>query len=85
MKRVEAYDIDYARLSFEFAFENWVISCFKWFSKVFESLKPRSRVFSTSSLPRYSTAFFLLVILCLHPRSREGKFCAASLVPAVTR
>jgi len=33
------------RLSFELAFENWVISCFKPFSKVFESLKPRHGFF----------------------------------------
>jgi len=31
----------HARVSFELAFENWVISCFKWFSKVFDGLKPR--------------------------------------------
>jgi len=31
----------HARVSFELAFENWVISCFKPFSKVFDRLKPR--------------------------------------------
>jgi hypothetical protein len=69
------------------AFENRVISCFKRFSKVFDRLKPRLRVFSTSSLSRYSATFFLLVILRLHPRACEGVggFFAISLMRALTR
>jgi len=57
-----------------------VISCFKWFSTVFERLKPRLRVFSTSSLSRYNTTFLLLFIMRLHPRACEGKFNVISLV-----
>ena len=57
-----------------------MISCFKWFSTVFERLKPNSRVFSTSSLSRYNTTFLLLLILHSHPGECEGKFFVINLV-----
>jgi hypothetical protein len=57
-----------------------VVSCFKWFSTVFERLKPNSRVFSTSSLSRYNTTFLLLFILHSHPSACEGTFNDISLV-----
>jgi len=57
-----------------------VISCFKWFSTVFERLKPRLRVFSTSSLSKYNTTFLLLLILHLHPSGCGGTFNVISLV-----
>jgi hypothetical protein len=61
-----------------------VISCFKWFSTVFERLKPRLRVFSTSSLSKYNTTFLLLFILHSHPFVCDGggRFIVISLVLA---
>ena len=57
-----------------------MISCFKWFSTVFERLKPRLRVFLTSSLSKYNTMFLLLFILHSHPRACKGTFNVISLV-----
>ena len=57
-----------------------MISCFKWFSTVFERLKPRLCVFSTSSLSKYNTTFLLLLILHLPPRASGGTFNNISLV-----
>ena len=42
--------------------EYCVIRCFRWFSKVFERLKPRDLDFSTRSLSRYKTTFLLFDI-----------------------
>jgi hypothetical protein len=50
-----------------------VISCFKLFSTVFERLKPRLRVFSTSSLSKYNTTFLLFFILHSHPSGCKGE------------
>ncbi len=48
--------------------ENYVVSCFKWVSNVFERLKPNSRDFSISSLSRYKTTF-LLFDICIRTRA----------------
>jgi len=40
--------------------ENCVIRCFKWFSNVFERLKPNSFDFSINSLSRYKTKLCFL-------------------------
>jgi hypothetical protein len=48
--------------------ENCVVSCFKWFSNVFERLKPRSRDFSISSLSTYRTRLCLFD-MCIYTRA----------------
>jgi len=58
--------------------ENCMVSCFKWFSNVFERLKPRSRDFSTSSLSKYSTTFLLLLIALTPERMRWDVQCYKS-------
>ena len=45
-----------------FIVEYCVIRCFKWFSKVFERLKPRDLDFSMRFLSKYSTTFLLVPI-----------------------
>ena len=64
----------------ELALENCINSCFKWFSNVFERLKPNSSVFSTNSLSRYKTTVRLLFILRLRPSGCEGTFSVISLM-----
>jgi len=42
--------------------ENFVIRCFKWFSKVLLRLKPSSFDLATNSLSKYNTTLPFLVI-----------------------
>jgi len=55
--------------------ENCVVSCFKWFSNVFERLKPNSRDFSTNSLSIYNTRLCLLLIALAPERMRGEDLC----------
>ena len=52
-----------------------VIRCFKWFSKVFERLKPRALDFVVRSLSRYNTAFLLFDIANVSEGMRRDVLC----------
>ena len=55
--------------------ENCVIRCFKWFSNVFERLKPNSFDFSTNSLSRYNTTFPFWAIANAPEGTRLEELC----------
>jgi hypothetical protein len=56
-------------------FENCVIKCFKWFSKVLLRLKPRDFDFAMRSLSRYKTTFPLFPIAFASTRKRREVLC----------
>ena len=55
--------------------ENFVIKCFKWFSKVLLRFKPRDFDFATSSLSKYNTTFPLFPIAFASACKRMELLC----------
>jgi len=59
----------------ELQIDNWIIRCFKWFSKVLLRFKPSSFDFSTRSLSKYNTTFRFVVIANASEGKRMEELC----------